>query len=64
MPRLLQRARADRQIADQLDVRDPATPDLPDQPLLDVAADREVHVQTVPARMPLRRPRIRQRLAA
>src|SRR5918994_6905346 len=45
-------------------MRDPAAPDLGDQPLPDVAADREVHVQPVPARMPLRRPRVRQRRAA
>ena len=62
--RLLERARADREVTDQLDMHDPAPPDLPDQPLTDVAADREVHVQPMTAGMPLRRPRIRDRLAA
>ena len=62
--RLLERAGTMRQIADQLDVHDPAAPHVPDQPLAHVPADREVHVQPMPARMPLRCPRIRQRLAA
>jgi hypothetical protein len=63
-PRLLQRAGADREITDQLDMRDPARPDITDQLPLHVPADREVDVQAVPARMPLRRPRIRQRPTA
>src|SRR4051794_18286499 len=62
--RLLQRTRPDRQVTDQLDVRNPAAPDVSDQPLLDVTADREVHVQAVPTGMPLRCPRVRQRLPA
>ena len=56
-PRLLERPRPVRQIADQLDVHEPATPHIPDQPLPHIPADREVDVQAVPARMPLRRPR-------
>jgi len=45
-------------------MRDPATPYLSDHPLPDVTVDREVDVQPVPARMPLRRPRIREPLPA
>src|SRR5581483_5680118 len=63
-PRLVERPRALRQVADQLDVHDPATPHVPDQPLRYEASDREMDMQPVAARMPLRCPRIRQRRAA
>ena len=55
-PRLTERARADRQIAEQLDVDEPATPCAADVALGDPAADREVRVQPVPARVPLAAP--------
>jgi hypothetical protein len=62
-PCLLQRPRANRKITDQLDVHDPSPPDLADQRLAHVAPNREVDVEAVPARMPLRCPGVRQRLA-
>ena len=58
-PRLSPRARPDREAAQQLDVHEPAAPRLLDQPPRHVAADREVDVQAVAARVPLRHPRIR-----
>ena len=56
--------RTDRQIAQQLDVHDPEPPRLSDQSLRDVPTDTEVHVQSVTARMPLRRPQVGKRFLA
>jgi len=51
-------------IAYELDVHEAVPPARADQRLPDVSADREVHVQPVPTRMPLRHPHVRQRVAA
>ena len=59
-PRLGQRAGADRQPVQQLDMHEALAPRLLDQPPRHEAADGEVRVQTVAARMPLRHPHIRE----
>src|SRR5437867_10044390 len=53
-PRLSERARADRQPVEQLDMHEAATPAPLDQPPRHEPTDGEVRVQTVPTRMPLR----------
>jgi hypothetical protein len=63
-PRLLQHAGANWQVAYQLDVHDPAPPEVANQALAHVPTDSEVDVQAMPARMPLRHPEVRQGLAA
>lgn len=52
-PRLLKRTRPDRKITEQLDMDDPAAPRPLDQATPDEPADREMQMQTMPARMPL-----------
>jgi hypothetical protein len=59
-----ERARADRKIPKKLDVNVPTTPHVADKRLLDVTADREMRVEAMTPRMPLRHPEIRNRLAA
>jgi len=60
-PRLLERARADRKITDQLDEDMAATPHALDHAHRHIATNSEVRVQTMAARMPLRHPQIRDR---
>ena len=55
--------RAHRQIAQELDVNKPPTPGVLDSRPAHVLADREVHVLPVATLVPLRRPRVWQRLS-
>jgi len=58
--RLPKRTRADRQPVEQLDMHKAVAPAALDQLARHEPANREVRVQTVPARMPLRHPHIRK----
>src|SRR5215213_2888989 len=62
-PCVAERPGPHRQIAEQLDVDVPASPRPLDVTLGDPAPDGKVGVESVPARMPLRSPQVRERLA-
>src|SRR5262245_63747173 len=59
---LANRARADREVAEQLDVDEAVTPGCLDPLLPNEPADREVGMEAMPARVPLGNPEVRKGL--